>query len=177
MRTARTTLAITALMLLAACGGVGDTATVDPGSSESGSSESTTESTTEPGAPGSPSESASTPPDPAPTELSITTSLSAEAAATEQRSYLLTCDPPGGDHPDPAAACAVIAELGAEAFTPPPKDQQCTQQYGGPQTASVTGVVDGVAVQTTIDRTDGCGIARWDALAPVLAAPVGGGPS
>ncbi len=166
MRTTRTALALTTLVLLAACGGSGGAATVEPsntGSSTSGSSPSGTQ--TESAAAGT-----GAPPD---TELSISTSTSPEGAA-DQMTYLLTCDPAGGDHPDSAAACAVVAELGAEAFAPPPKDQQCTQQYGGPQTASVTGVVDGVPVQTTLDRTDGCGIARWDALATVLAAPVGG---
>jgi hypothetical protein len=75
----------------------------------------------------------------------------------------LTCDPNGGTHPHPDAACAA---LGAhpEALHPVPLDMACTQIYGGNQVASVSGN----GVRALFDRTDGCQIARWDALAPVL---------
>jgi hypothetical protein len=41
-------------------------------------------------------------------------------------------------------------------------------QYGGPATAHVTGNWAGRPVDTTYDRSDGCEIARWDRLVPVL---------
>jgi hypothetical protein len=157
MRRTRTTLTVAVLALLAACGGQDDTATVEP-------SAPVTSDETAP-----PDETAPSDETAAATELSITTSAGAEAAASSQQTYLLTCDPAGGDHPDPDVACAVLAELGAEAFAAPPKDLACTEQYGGPETASVTGTVDGEPVLATFDRTDGCAISRWDALGPVLA--------
>ena len=44
----------------------------------------------------------------------------------------------------------------------------CTQQYGGPATARVTGTWQGQHVDATFDRTNGCEIARWNTLRPVL---------
>lgn len=40
----------------------------------------------------------------------------------------------------------------------------CTQQYGGPEEAHVTGTLDGEPVDVTLARTDGCGIAAYEAL-------------
>lgn len=54
-------------------------------------------------------------------------------------------------------------------FAPVPKKQLCTQIYGGPQTATVEGSWRGEQVRAGYDRTDGCQIARWDALASVFA--------
>lgn len=48
-----------------------------------------------------------------------------------------------------------------------PADQVCTEIYGGPDIATLTGTYDGVdgpKVDTTIDRTNGCGIDEWDTL-------------
>lgn len=83
-------------------------------------------------------------------------------------SWRLTCDPPGGDHPDPDAACRVLAEAGDRALPPVPKDRVCTQVYGGPETATVSGTWRGRPVLSSFTRTDGCQIARWDALAALL---------
>jgi Subtilisin inhibitor-like len=75
----------------------------------------------------------------------------------------LTCDPNGGTHPDPAKACAALAAH-PEALHPVPLDMACTQIYGGDQVATIEG--DGL--HATFNRSGGCEIARWDALAPVL---------
>ena len=47
----------------------------------------------------------------------------------------------------------------------------CSQIYGGPQHAHLTGTVGGQHVNLTITRTDGCGIADWQTLAPLLGDP------
>lgn len=79
----------------------------------------------------------------------------------------LTCNPPGGDHPNPASACAALAgERGA--LEPVPPDAACTQQFGGPEEAEVTGTVEGDRVEATFTKRDGCEIARWERLAPLL---------
>jgi hypothetical protein len=44
----------------------------------------------------------------------------------------------------------------------------CTMLYGGPATAHVTGTWAGRPVDARFDRADGCEIARWDALVPLL---------
>jgi len=75
----------------------------------------------------------------------------------------LTCDPHGGTHPDVNKACAALAAH-PEALHPVPTDMACTQIYGGDQVATIEG--DGI--RAMFNRSDGCQIARWDALAPVL---------
>jgi hypothetical protein len=84
----------------------------------------------------------------------------------------LTCSPAGGDHPDPAKACAALARRGRIALAAVPADQLCTQVYGGPQTARIMGTWQGEPVDVRLSRTDGCQIARWDALVGLL--PAGG---
>jgi subtilisin inhibitor-like len=80
----------------------------------------------------------------------------------------LQCDPPGGDHPGAEAACAAVRR-NATALQPVRADMACTQQYGGPERARVRGIVDGTDVSAELSRANGCEIARWDSLAPLLA--------
>lgn len=105
-----------------------------------------------------------TTPEPA-TTLTITLDAEGDGDPT---TTTLTCDPPGGDHPDPAAACAQLAEVGVAGFALVPADAICTQVFGGPQVAGVSGTVDGEPVDASFDRTDGCRTSRWDRLATVL---------
>ena len=100
-----------------------------------------------------------------PAELTITVGDGGGATSTST----LTCLPAGGDHPDPDAACAALAAAWPEAFEPPATDVACTEIYGGPETATVTGTIDGQSVNASFSRTDGCQIARWDALSALLA--------
>ena len=76
---------------------------------------------------------------------------------------------------DEQAACLALAEPAVvERLTTDPGQRICTQQYGGPDEASVTGTIDDASVDATIDRKDGCGIDDWDdTLADVLPAAVG----
>ena len=77
-------------------------------------------------------------------------------------------------HPNAAAACIAIKNNPA-ILSPVPagKNQACTQQYGGPQVATVTGVVDGRQVQATFSLKDGCEIAAWNAAKDVLGSSGG----
>lgn len=122
--------------------------------------------------PSEPGPSRATAPDPV-TELVVV--VSAGPGEGEDR-YSLTCDPVGGDHPDPETACRLLDEL-TDPFAPVPPDTMCTEQYGGPQTATVTGTFRGDPVNARFDRVDGCQIARWDRHAALLveAGGVGGG--
>jgi Subtilisin inhibitor-like len=80
----------------------------------------------------------------------------------------VTCGPNGGTHPDVDKACAAL-DSHPEALHPVPADTACTQIYGGDQVAEIQGTgADGAKVRAILNRSNGCEIARWDALAPVL---------
>jgi hypothetical protein len=78
----------------------------------------------------------------------------------EAKVWTLRCDPPGGSFPDPEEACERLDDV-EQPFVETPLDAICTEQYGGPQLASVQGVYRDESVSTRFDRTNGCEIARW----------------
>lgn len=53
----------------------------------------------------------------------------------------------------------------------PPPDRACTQVYGGPDTARITGRVDDRPVDLVVDRADGCGIEAWDTVLGAVLPP------
>ncbi|WP_119726442.1 SSI family serine proteinase inhibitor [Thermomonospora amylolytica] len=81
--------------------------------------------------------------------------------------WTLTCDPAGGTHPRPQAACQALAAADRP-FEPVPEDAACTQIHGGDQTARVTGTWRGDRVDARFTRLNGCEIARWQKAAPLL---------
>ena len=105
---------------------------------------------------------------PTPSDIDLAVTVSDDTTA-EPLTALLRCGGAGtSTHPKAEAACAAVGAVGAAGFAPVPKDAVCTQIYGGPETARVTGTLDGVAVDATFSRTNGCEIARWEALAPLF---------
>lgn len=168
------------------------TTTGSPGTSSPGTQ---TPGTASPGSPTTPAPGA-TPPDaettvPAPpppsaaplpsgpgagdAELSITVKASKDGKAVN---YTLVCK--GGapmaesQHPRAAAACSALKNNAAILNrATPPKGISCTQQYGGPQVASVTGEVDGTPVETSFALRDGCQIGAWNAAKDILGAAGG----
>ena len=93
------------------------------------------------------------------------------AGGGKDGTFELYCHPGGGTHPDAGSACAALdrgTQWGKDAFAPVPEGSLCTMQYGGPATAYVTGTWAGRPVDAKYDRSDGCQIARWDRLVPVL---------
>ena len=83
--------------------------------------------------------------------------------------WTLSCrDTPEGSHPDAGAACEHLRGM-QDPFAPLGADAVCTEQFGGPETARVIGRWDGEPVDLELSRSDGCRIAQWDALGPLLA--------
>jgi hypothetical protein len=78
--------------------------------------------------------------------------------------WTLRCPSGGGTLPDAAHACQQLAQI-EDPFAPVPKGTACTQIYGGPQEADVTGTYRGRPVKAHFDRGNGCEIARWDKVA------------
>ena len=89
-------------------------------------------------------------------------------ASGKTSTWRLACDPLGGNHPDPKAACRVLKAHGAAALPPVPEDKICTQIYGGPETATITGTWEGKQVFSQFARNDGCQISRWKLMEGLL---------
>ncbi len=87
--------------------------------------------------------------------------------------WTLRCSPTGGSLPRAANACRKLAAGGAKLFAATPPRMVCTELYGGPQRARITGIVAGKRVWSTLSRTNGCEIARWQRLSPWLLPPGG----
>ena len=99
----------------------------------------------------------------APTALSIT--IWPKGTPDKSISYTLNCPEGTGSLPKARAACSKLKQLGASAFKPVPKGAACTEIYGGPQTAIVSGRLAGRSIKAGFQRTNGCEIARWSRLA------------
>lgn len=91
------------------------------------------------------------------------------------RSYRLAClgDTATftGDVDLPAdAACLALNEIEVRTrlLTDEHQDRICTEQYGGPEVATISGTLDGTVVAARIDRINGCGIDDFDRLLQAL---------
>lgn len=161
--TARSRLAVTAALLslaalLAAC------SQATPGGAASSAPASS-----------SPPSAAATTAAAARVDLTITLT---EAPGATPRVFRLVADgatPSAASNlPDSAAALAAVEQHGEKMFFAlPDPTRVCTQQYGGPEIAVVTGWFDDQEVNASFSRTDGCEISRWQALAPLFGALAG----
>jgi Subtilisin inhibitor-like len=183
LRTVRPFLAILAVAGLAAC-----TATPDNPAPSSGgptASSSATQSASNTPSP----DTETTVPAPSPTGLPAPTAgpgagnaelaiMVKPSAAEPAVNYTLVCRDgvPAAEskHPKADAACAALKN-NAALLSPAPKgkDRVCTEQYGGPQTATVTGIVDDTPVDAAFALTNGCEIGAWTAAEAVLGTAGG----
>lgn len=85
----------------------------------------------------------------------------------------LSCNPARGTVPRPAVACRRLLTEGRKLFAPVPHGSLCTEIYGGPQVALVTGSIDGHRVWARFQRRNGCEISRWQRVSPWLLPPGG----
>jgi hypothetical protein len=97
------------------------------------------------------------------TSLSITYWAEGRAEGNPIK-WTLRCNPAAGTLPKRGTACTKLSAL-KNPFAPPAKGVECTQQYGGPQQAQVTGTFRGKRVWIALAARDGCEISRAKRLA------------
>jgi hypothetical protein len=78
--------------------------------------------------------------------------------------WTLRCDPAGGTHPDPAAACRVLLRV-KNPFAPVPL--RCPMILAAARVARVTGTYFGQHVDTTFTQ-GGCQGARWAKIGQIF---------
>jgi hypothetical protein len=106
----------------------------------------------------------------APPDVKLNLSVSDGAGAT--RTASLRC----GDQTKatgflkraPVRHCRRARKLSSLLTGAPPLNAICTQIYGGPQTAAVTGRIGAQRVERRFARTDGCEIDDWNRMGSLL---------
>jgi hypothetical protein len=107
----------------------------------------------------------------APTSINITVWPDGQGQPGK-KTYTLRCAPLGGTLPKRAAACAKLARM-SRPFAPASKNTVCTDIYGGPQEALVTGRLRGYSVRAGFSRKNGCEIGRWERVRFLFPIAVG----
>lgn len=183
LRTLRPLLAVLAVAGLAACTPTPDStapssANPTASSSPSQGASASTAPDTETSVP-APSPSAPPAPPAGPGSGNAELAIMVKPSSTETAvNYTLVCrdglPTAESKHPKAEAACAALKN-NAALLSPVPrsKDVACTEQYGGPQTATVTGIVDNTPVDAAFARTNGCEIGAWNAAQDVLGGSGG----
>jgi len=95
--------------------------------------------------------------------LDITVSTTPSAPT---KHWTLKCDPAGGTHPDPAAACAVLLKA-KDPFAAPPKGMMCPMIRVGTKTAIVKGTYFGKYVDVRF-TPGGCDLAKWNEVGQIF---------
>jgi Subtilisin inhibitor-like len=101
---------------------------------------------------------------PALADLTVTVDRDGDGAA-QPKTATVRCERAGASD-----ACQALADVGADAFEPVSGTTACTEQYGGPQVATVKGTLRGKRVDARFSRENGCAIARWNAASRLLEA-------
>jgi hypothetical protein len=99
-----------------------------------------------------------------------------EQLASDELTVVLDADGPGGEPsrtatlscPGADRGCAQLHAISAGDFEPVAPGTACTEIYGGPDVAEISGTIDGEPVATEVTRADGCQIERFDRFAPLL---------
>ena len=95
------------------------------------------------------------------TNLTVTVDADGDGPGAAKK-LQVRCDG-GGD-----AACDAAEALPARALEPVSTKRVCTDIFGGPQTAEISGTLKGDAVKARYTRSNGCEIEHWEAAAPLL---------
>ena len=96
------------------------------------------------------------------TDLKITYWAEGSSAGAT-RKWTLRCGPAGGSLPQAAAACRKLGAM-RNPFAPIARDAMCTEQYGGPQVAVITGNFRGRPLWAQLANRNGCEISRFKRL-------------
>jgi len=100
--------------------------------------------------------------------IDLTVTLWPNGESGDSSRWMLRCEPTGGDHPDPDAACAALTAV-ADPFGPVPPPKRCAEIPGGDEdVAVIVGDYRGRKVHSRFSRANACVSPRWDRIAKVF---------
>jgi len=118
------------------------------------------------GAPASsPSASSSSGAASAPAKVALTMTVHSGLAG-KPKIWTLRCDPDGGTHPNPAAACGALLRI-HDLFSPPPAHRMCPMVVASAKRVTLTGTWFGKKVHRTI-IDGGCDLATFSRLGQIM---------
>ncbi len=92
--------------------------------------------------------------------------MTVTSSSARPKTWTLRCDPPGGTHPDPAAACRILLAA-RNPFGPLPKGIMCPMIVAGSKRATITGTYFGTKVRATL-YDGGCYLGRWAKIGQIF---------
>jgi hypothetical protein len=98
-------------------------------------------------------------------KVDLVIQVTAKPGAAAHR-WTLRCDPVGGTHPNPAAACHALLHA-KRPFAPLPKHVMCPMIVAGTKTAHISGTWFGKHIDTRFNQ-NGCGNLRWNKIGQVF---------
>jgi hypothetical protein len=100
--------------------------------------------------------------------IDLTLTLWPNGDAGDSIEWTLQCEPTGGDHPDPEAACASLTAV-TDPFGPVAPPKRCAEIPGGDESVAVLdGEYRGRSVHSRFTHENACASGRWDRIAPVF---------
>jgi hypothetical protein len=104
---------------------------------------------------------------------SLTITYWPDGPSGTKRTWIVSCNGLArGTWPRRVEACRSLAKPNSRAaFAPVPADAICTEIYGGPDLALVTGNIQGRKVWARFSRQNGCHISRWERLVKLGLLP------
>jgi hypothetical protein len=100
--------------------------------------------------------------------IDLTLNVWPNGESGDSTSWTLRCEPAGGNHPDPDAACAALTAV-ADPFGPVPPPNRCAETPGGAEdVAVIEGDYRGRSVRSRFSRENACVSPGWDRIAPVF---------
>jgi len=98
-------------------------------------------------------------------KVSLVIQVAAKPGAKPHR-WTLRCEPAGGTHPHPAAACHALLHA-KHPFAPLPDHAMCPMIVAGTKTASVSGTWFGKHINSIFNQR-GCGDLRWNKIGQIF---------
>jgi hypothetical protein len=99
------------------------------------------------------------------TALKVTLDPDGPEGAEDEMTEEVSCEAGADD-----AVCRAVADIDVDALGPVSPNTACTEIFGGADTASLEGTIEGEEVDADLTRANGCEIERFDQVVPLLQA-------
>jgi hypothetical protein len=97
----------------------------------------------------------------------ISLHVTVTSPGSKPQRWTLRCDPPGGTHPNPAAACRTLLRAKSSLFVPLKHSVMCPMILANAKRATINGTWLGKRVHATL-YDGGCYLGRWAKIGAIF---------